>query len=418
MWIDFDGVYKNSDVWLNGAYLGHHTSGYVGFRYFLHNVTAAPLRYGKGEENVIAVRVDALSVQEGWFYEGGGIYRHVSVSVSDPLSIVPDGVYAPSAVTGTINSGPFGAMGPQSASSATVMPQCDVFNGRSAAENITLLSRVLDSQGIVVGETSSWVLIPPGGTYRMFQEVSLTNISLWNTAAPYLYSLESNVWSANGSLVDSVVTKFGLRSAVWSPNEGFQLNGFKIPVKGFSNHQSFGGCGNALPERVEEYRLHSLKALGANLWRASYPYSATFMDLSDVMGMMLWVENRLLHYQVQPVMAGAQARDLPPGQFADPQLLQDAQDMAVRARNHPSVVIYSLCNEANCLIGDPNGGLVAAEFKAAINAVDWQHPITANTEWSVGSSDTLTNILDVMTTSYNYGTYEIYHRHHPFRPFM
>jgi beta-galactosidase len=475
IWIDFDGVYKNSDVWLNGVYLGHQTSGYVAFRYFLHNVTSSDdptnsnvLRFGS--DNVLAVRVDALSVQEGWFYEGGGIYRHVSLTISDPLFIMPVGVFLPSSVTGSITSGPLGVQGPQSADSASVMPQTDVKNARSTATQFSLTSEVLDaSSGILIGAANNSFTLPPGGSTRIFQEVALPGpVQLWNTAPrPPLYTVRSTVWVA-GAAVDAVVTTIGIRSAVWTPTAGFQLNGLKTPVQGFSNHQSWSGCGNAVPKRVDEFRITALKALGANMWRGSYPANNDLMDLADAHGMLMWVENRFLQYKVQPLVSvgtgnprcqplpgtncpGAADQDsctkyyvpcslgkcncvwsgsacfespdacspsIPATDLADPQLLQDIHDMVLRDRNHPSVVIWCLCNEGGCDIGDADGGVLAAQFKAAINAADTTRPITANTEWSVGSPDTLTTVLDVMTTSYNYGTYEIYHRHHPFRPFM
>ena len=473
VWIDFDGVYKNSDVWLNGVYLGHHTSGYVAFRYFLHNVTADDDTTNKpvlrfGADNVLAVRVDALSVQEGWFYEGGGIYRHVSLTVVDPLHIIPWGVFLPSAVTGSITSGPMGAWGPQTATSASIMPQTDVHNGRDAAVQFVLSSEAYDSDGKPVGAMNSTANLPPGGTTRLFQDFSLSSpVQLWNVAShPPLYTVRSTLWVA-GVAVDTVVTTIGIRSAVWTPTAGFQLNGVQTPLQGFSNHQSWAGCGNAVPSRVDEYRITALKALGGNLWRGSYPSNKELVDLADTHGMLMWVENRFLQYKVQPLVKGV--RDVPcqskrgmncsgcpdedccttyfvpcsigqcncewsnnvcaestvacspsiPAQdLADPQLLQDIHDMVTRDRNHPSVIIWSLCNEGGCDIGDSNGGIFGAQFKAAINAADTTRPITANTEWRVGSADTLTTVLDVMATSYNYETYDIYHRHHPFRPFM
>ena len=215
VWVDFDGVYKNSDVWLNGVYLGHHTSGYVAFRYFLHNVTSADdatktpvLRFGG--DNVLAVRVDALSVQEGWFYEGGGIYRSVALTIADPLHISPWGVFLPSAVTGTITSGALGARGPQTATSASVMSQTDVTNSRSAAATFTLSSEVRDAAGVLVGSAHSTASLPPGGTTRRFQEVLLSGaVQLWNVAArPPMYTVRSAL-RVDGAVVDSVTTSIG-----------------------------------------------------------------------------------------------------------------------------------------------------------------------------------------------------------------
>ena len=183
-----------------------------------------------------------------------------------------------------------------------------------------------------------------------------------------------------------------------------------------------------MPPRVDAFRITALKDLGANMWRGSYPSSNSLMDLADQHGMLMWVENRFLRYKVQPVpqpLGGDEGGTsllrggaIPAADLADPQLLRDIHDMVLRDRNHPSNVIYSLCNEAGCPIGDPYGGVMGAQFKAAINAGDTTRPITANTEWSLGSPDTFNTVLDVMTCSYNYKTYELYHKHHPFRPFM
>ena len=246
----------------------HLLPGYVAFRYFLHNVTRADddasqtsvLRFGA--DNVLTVRVDALSVQEGWFYEGGGIYRHVSLTVADPLYIEPWGVYLPSAVTGTVTSGPLGAEGPQTAASASVMPQTDVKNAGGVAQTFTLTSEVHDPAGMLVGAANSSVTLPPGGNKRFFQEVMLSGtVQLWNTAPrPPLYTVRSTLW-VDGTAVDAVVTTIGIRSAVWTPTAGFQLNGFKTPVQGFSNHQSWSGCGNAVPERVSRQTVFWLRSL-------------------------------------------------------------------------------------------------------------------------------------------------------------
>jgi beta-galactosidase len=291
--IEFDGVYRNSDVWLNGVYVGHFTSGYVSFRYWLHNVTAPnsttpALLYGS--DNVLAVFVDALSAQEGWFYEGGGITRHVWLDFRDPLSITPWGAFYPSAITGAITSGPLGAMGPQTAASAVINAQVDVANARTAATSFTLALAVVDpTTGTVMGTANMPSSLAPGGWVRLTPTVKLTGpVNLWNTEAPFLYTVNATI-SVGGAVVDAMTTTIGIRQAYWDPNTGFMLNGFKVAAAGFSNHQDFGGAGTAVPDRVQEFRVTSLRAIGSNFWRTAHnPPSPEVLTYSDIHGMMVW----------------------------------------------------------------------------------------------------------------------------------
>lgn len=423
----FDGVYKNSDIWINGVYLGHFTSGYVSFRYWLHNATmpnstTPVLNYGT-TPNVLAVFVDALTEQEGWFYEGGGITRHVWLETAATLSVVPWGAYFPAAVTGAIASGPLGAMGPQTAASALINAQVDIANARPAAVNATLAITVLDASGATVATSRTAATLAAGGWARLTPAIAITStVNLWNTESTYMYSVRADVLDAAGATVDSVTVPIGIRNAIWTANGGFQLNGFKVPVKGFSQHQDFGGVGNAVPDRINEFRISAIRALGGNFWRTAHnPTNPELLDFADAQGMLFWVENRFINKGVQPLPMSAQerVRAYPPfNAVADPQLLADAQAMVLRDRNHPSVVIWSLCNEGGCQIGSSVGASIGSQFKNVINYADTTRPITANSEWSIGSSDTLGNIVDVATCSYNYGEYSAFHYAHPYKPIM
>jgi len=427
VWLDFDGVYKNSDMWLNGIYLGHFTSGYVSFRYYLHNATAPNsttpvLNYG-ATTNVLAVLVDALTEQEGWFYEGGGITRHVWLNIADKLSITPWGAFFPSAITGDITSGPNGAMGPQTAASARIFAQVDIQNGRATSADTVLQLTVMDATGTPVASSTTSQTIGAGGWARVVPTIDWKNVNLWNTESTYMYTVQANVVDsgAGGAVVDSVTIPIGVRDAIWTANTGFMLNGFKVPAKGFSQHQDFGGAGNAVPDRIQEYRVAGIRAIGGNFWRTAHnPVASETLEFADRYGMLMWVENRFINKGVQPIQGPKDVPQAFPNMVtsADAQLLADAQAMVLAARNHPSVVIWSLCNEGGCQIGAPTGGVVATQFKNVINSADPTRPITANGEWSIGSTDTVTNVVDVVTCSYNYGEYSQFHYTHPYKPIM
>lgn len=289
-------MYKNSDVWLNGAWLGHFTSGYVSFRYYLHNATfpnsTVPVLVYGGGDNVLAVRVDALSAQEGWFYEGGGINRHVYFDVADPLSIVPWGAFHPSAVTGAITSGPLGAMGVQTAASAVVLSAVDVANARVAATSFVIAVTVKDAGGATVGTASAPGNLPSGGFVRQRLTTTLTNPTLWNTEVPYLYTVTTTV-TVGANVVDTDVATIGVRDAVWTPNTGFMLNGFKVLAQGFSNHIDFAGVGSAVPDRIQEFRVTSMREIGSNFWRTAHnPVAPETLAAADKHGMLVWDENR------------------------------------------------------------------------------------------------------------------------------
>jgi beta-galactosidase len=419
VWLDFDGVYKNSQMWLNGAYLGHFVSGYVSFRYYLHNATfpnstAPVLNYGA--PNVLSVLVDALTEQEGWFYEGGGITRHTWLNTADPLSIPPWGAFFPASVTGAITSGPLGAMGPQTAASALILAQVDVQNARAAPAELTLAITVTDAGGATVAASNTSKALPAGGWARLTPAIPIAaTVSLWNTESTAMYSVRADVidsGAGGGAVVDSVSVAIGIRDAVWTPNQGFMLNGFKVPAKGFSQHQDFAGTGTAVPDRVNEFRVQGIRDIGGNFWRTAHnPTNPELLDFADRHGMLMWVENRFINKGVQPIQS---AKDTPQAfppfnAAADPGLLADAQAMVLRDRNHPSVVIWSLCNEGGCQIGAPAGASIGAQFKNVINYADTTRPITANGEWSIGTSDTLTNVMDVVTCSYGYAEYTQFH---------
>ena len=253
-------------------------------------------------------------------------------------------------------------------------------------------------------------------------------VQLWNLKRPYLYTVMTTLTTKSG-MSDSTNTTIGVRSAIFSPDSGFVLNGIPQKIKGLSMHQDFAGCGTAMPDAVNEYRVTELIKMGGTGWRTAHnPVNKEILDFTDRHGMLVWNENRNLERQVIGVATearlGSSVRRLgfhdvdglwTPEKWkgVDPMYLNDAQAMVLRDRNHPSVIIWSLCNEGGCMQGDPDGGYVGAAFKKAIFDADDSRPVTANSEDTPG--DTLTKVMDVNSFSYNYQEYDDFHIKYPFR---
>lgn len=191
---------------------------------------------------------------------------------------------------GPITSGPNGSYGPQTTTSTLIMAQVDVANGRAAASNFTITITLLDTangNGVLATSTTAGSLASGGwNRYNPQINVKAPTINLWNTEVPYLYTVNTTITdAANGAIIDAMSVNIGFRDAMWSPNTGFTLNGFKVPAQGFSNHQDFAGCGTAVPDRVNEFRVTSMRAIGSNFWRTAHnPTNPELLDYADKYG--------------------------------------------------------------------------------------------------------------------------------------
>lgn len=354
VWLDFDGVYRASDYWLNGVWIGHWESGYAPFRWYIHNVSGSSLNYGGGD-NVLAVRVDGVSHQESWFYDGAGIGRSVTINTAPSINLVPWGIYAPSVVTGVISS-PNGLNGPQTAASAVIDATVDAQNSGETTDAYSIAMAVYDASGNLVGSGSSkGSPLAPGGWNRSSITITLTNPTLWSPSTPTLYTIVTTLTATAAGTVDSLNTTIGVRSAIFNANAGLILNGIPLQIKGFSQHQDFGGIGSAVPPRVQRYRVDSLLALGFNGWRTAHnPVSSDLLSLTDELGVLVMAENRNLERQVIGGGAGLQPdpQNLNMSAFPDPQYLLEASQMVLRDRNHPSIIMWSLCNEGTLVSSD------------------------------------------------------------------
>jgi len=314
--VQFDGVYQNSDVWLNGHLLGHYPSGYMSFCYDL-------TPFIKKGENILTVKVNnSLQPNTRW-YSGSGIYRHVWLNITEPIHIAQWGTYITTPKADSI--------------SATIKIKTTIENNTLATKNAVLRCIVSDPKGNEVGKTESPISISNGKNEETDQTITLSSPSLWSLEKTNLYTLKTQVIE-NEKVIDEQVTCFGIRDIKYDVNKGFLLNGKRVKMNGVCLHQDAGSVGSAVPEAMWVRRLQTLKDMGCNAIRTSHnPVAPEFLDLCDKMGFL--VMNEFLdEWKGGKVKYGVH---LYFDQWSQPDLV----NLIHRDRNHPSVVIWSAGNE-------------------------------------------------------------------------
>ncbi|MDR3709708.1 MAG: beta-galactosidase GalA [Capsulimonadaceae bacterium] len=388
VWIDFDGVYRDASVYLNGQLIGKHPSGYASFRYDLTNT----IRFGA--PNVLAVRVNPR-LHEGWWYEGGGIYRHVWLNIASKLHIAPWGTFVSAKLP---EPGPDGL-----AASAKVTIETNVAP-LTTVEPYTLVSKVFDSAGKVVAQSETKA--KSGATApKIEQTVTVAHPRLWSLETPYLYQVVSTIL-VNGQTADQVATPFGIRTIRWDADKGFFLNGKSVKIKGFCNHQDFAGVGIAVPDTLEAWRVAKLKAMGANGWRMSHnPPTPELLDACDKLGMLVMDETRHLGDAT-----GAKSSINTP--YTD---LYELKSMIQRDRNHPSIVLWSMCNEEG-IQGTPQAAAIFQAMMDVVHRYDTTRPISCAMNGGWFDEAGIASVEDLLGVNYSYGVYDKFHALHPKMP--
>lgn len=385
VWIDFDGVYRDAKVTLNGHFLGEHPSGYTSFRYDISNIA----HYGG--RNVLAVFVDP-SHFEGWWYEGGGIYRHVWLNVAGKLHVAPWGTFVTSRVKD-----------PLSHPSARLDIKTMLTNRNTAPRFGLLVSRVYGPDGRLVAQSRSPFTIGSGGSRDMTQTVAVAKARLWSLEAPRLYRLRTVVMTGS-RITDAIDTLFGIRTIRFDTQKGFFLNERPVKIKGTCNHQDFAGVGIGVPDTLETWRVRKLKEMGSNAWRMSHnPPTPELLDACDRLGMLVMDENRHLGDTQS-------AKTSPSTGYSD---LSELPSTILRDRNHPSIILWSLCNEEP-LQGTDEGGRIFGAMKQAVLRLDTTRPITSAMNGGFGGG--ISNVEDLQGFNYNVGEYDKFHRAHPDQP--
>ena len=372
--LEFDGVYMNSDVWINGVHLGTRPYGYVSFAYDISQHLAPGL-------NVVAVRVDNSRQPNSRWYTGSGIYRHVWLTLTDRLHIGHWGTYV---TTPHADS-----------ASADLLVRTTVENSHATPRRGVLRSVVRDSAGREVARGENAFSLAAGQTVELEQRLRVDAPSLWSVESPGLYRLYSTVRDGSRS-TDTTATVFGIRSIAYDKDQGFLLNGRRVKMRGVNLHHDAGGLGAAVPERVWRRRLETLKAMGANAIRTAHnPPAPEFLALCDSLGLVVMLE-AFDEWTFGKVPEGYHRY------FAE-WSERDAVDIIRRDRNHPSIVLWSAGNE----IGEqatPDGVQVLRRLLEIFHREDPTRPVTTGNDKISADSTPATlaflNELDIV--GYNY----------------
>lgn len=353
----FDGIFRDARIWVNGFYLGSEPSGYASQVYDISEY----LNYGG--DNVIAVRADA-SLEEGWFYEGAGIYRHVWLEKTDPLHVAPFGTFVHSSLAYPYDT-------------AEVTIETTVDNKGNTPASYELRHRLIAPDGSVAATASaSETGLLAKESRRSISGVTVSKPVLWDVDAPRLYKLVTEVVK-DGSVVDCDTVVTGIRDARFDPDKGFLLNNRPLKLKGVNMHQDHAGVGAAIPDALQAYRLRELKKFGVNAYRSSHnPMTPEMLDACDSLGILVLEENRLSGINDEHV-----------------RLLKR---MIERDRNHPSVIAWSVGNEEWGIEWNEFGNRISESMREYCHRFDPTRPMCFAT------SGGPTVVVPADVTGYNY----------------
>ena len=391
--VEFDGVYRNSEVWINGNYLGKRPYGYSSFAYEL----TPYLSYGP-TKNLLAVKVDNSQQPNSRWYSGSGIYRNVWLTTVDPVHIEHWGTYV---TTPEVNE-----------QTATVAIKTKVKNSSKSAAPVNLTSIILDANHREVARGTEKNVASKDSHAEVSQTLKVTSPLLWSDEQPYLYRVVSQL-EQGGRVVDRYETPLGIRTFRFDVDKGFFLNGKPVKIRGVCNHHDLGSLGAAVNTRAIERQLEMLKAMGVNGVRTSHnPPAPELLDLTDRMGFIVmdeafdvWKKEKTkFDYHLD----------------WDEWHKRDLEDMVLRDRNHPSVFIWSIGNEvAEQWNNSPDAGRISKELTAIVRNLDKTRPITAACN-SVSEQNTLLTAgdLDLIGTNYDHKKIPQLQKMFPGRPII
>ena len=393
IFIEFDGVYRNSEVWINGHYLGKRPYGYSTFEYEL----TPSLVYG-AKPNVIAVKVDNSQQPNSRWYSGSGIYRNVWLTTLNPVHVEHWGTYV---TTPEVNN-----------QSATVVFETKVRNSSNNAAPVNLTTIVENANGTEVARAIEKGVTARDSQAKISQTLKVVSPMLWSDERPYLYKVISQI-SQGGRVVDRYETPLGIRTFRFDVEKGFFLNGKPVKIRGVCNHHDLGSLGAAVNTRAIERQLEMLKAMGVNGIRTSHnPPAPELLDLADKMGFIVMDEA----FDIWKIQKTKFDYHLDWDEWHK----RDLEDMVLRDRNHPSVIIWSIGNEVmEQWNQNPEGGRISRELGAIIRNLDRTRSITAACNGVSRDNKVITEgDLDLVGTNYRHAQLPEFAKMFPGRPII
>ena len=352
VFIEFDGVMANSDVWINGFHLGKRPNGYVSFEYEL----TGHLNFGKDKKNVIAVKADNTIQPSSRYYTGAGIYRHVRLSVTNPVHVAHWGSFVTTSGVTVEN--------------ATINIQTKISNQLGTVQNILVQTDIISPDGKIVGTSESKQKITGNKDETVLQKISFAKPVLWDLDNPKLYKATTKI-IIDKNPVDEITTSFGIRDIKFDAATGFSLNDKNVKIKGVCLHHEAGALGASVPLGAWKRRFQILKELGVNGIRTSHNAVAPeFLDLCDKMGMLVMDET------FDTWNAAKSHAEKGYNLYFTDWWERDTRDIVLRDRNHPSVIIYSVGNEVHDNLNDSTGFRKYKMQQDLCHSLDPTRPVT------------------------------------------
>ncbi len=393
IFVAFEGIYENSEVWINGHFLGKRPNGYIGFEYELsHDL------YWDGRDNLLSVKVNNKNQPNSRFYSGSGIYRDVKLISRNPISIATNSTFV--------------RAGELSEKRAVIDLSLAIEHSRKESKRMLLLTEVLSAQGAVVASKRTTLNAVKEGLHPIGEQIVLENPVLWDIETPYQYTAKMQL-IVDGQVVDEQRTKFGLRHFRFDQQQGFILNGRQLKIRGVCLHSDLGALGMAFNRSAALRQLRLMKAMGVNGIRTSHnPAAPAFLDLCDSLGFIVMSET----FDVWKGRKNPYDYHL----YWDQWYKRDFADHIKRDRNHPSLFIWCLGNEAQeQWHSKADGTAIPISLAAIVDSLDGTRPTTiANNELSKANPVLMSTAVDLVGYNYNHNKWASFPQDHPGKKFI